>query len=269
MIDVRRLSKHYARGNWYSRPKTSIVALDNVDLTIEARSTLALVGESGAGKSTLGLCLARLEQPDSGEIWFQGQNLLALGRAWLSDVRAEIQFVFQDSGTAMNPRFSAAEVVREGLDVQGRLPKKARQEEALAIMQKMGISPDDADRSPLEFSGGQRQRLAIARALILKPSFLIFDEALSGLDLPIQAEILELLLHLQSSLSLTYLFITHDIPVAARIADRIAVMWRGKIVESGRVSEIMSHPQHPYTRSLLAATPKLGTRPSIFNACGG
>lgn len=257
LIEARHLCKRYVQGRWYARSRFQITALDDVTLTVDAHSRLAIVGESGAGKSTLGLCLARLAQPDSGEICFDGRNLFTLGRQELFAMRRSIQFVFQDSATAMNPRLSAAEVVEEPLRIQLNMPKKARREQALETIQHVGISPHWAKRSPLEFSGGQRQRLAIARALVLKPRLLILDEALSSLDLPTRAQITKLLFDLQASLSLTYVFITHDLRLAANIADTIAVMRRGRIIETSSRSTLFLEPQHPYTRLLLAAIPDM------------
>ena len=178
--------------------------------------------------------MARLEEPDSGEIRFEGKNLLTLRSEELFAARRNIQFIFQDSAMAMNPRLSASEVVEEPLLIQTGIASRARQEQAHAMMEQVGISPQWARRPPLEFSGGQRQRLAIARALMLKPRLLILDEALSSLDLPIQTQITKLLLDLQASLSLAYLFITHDLALAARIADRIAVLRAGRIVADER-----------------------------------
>jgi peptide/nickel transport system ATP-binding protein len=244
MMEALHLYKRYVQGRWYSRNKFPVTALDDVSLAIPPHSTLALVGESGAGKSTLGRCLSRLEEPDSGEIRFEGRNLLTLRSKEQLAVHRSIQFIFQDSGTAMNPRFSAAEVVDEPLRIQTSMGKKARRVQALATMEQVGISAQWAERSALEFSGGQRQRLAIARALVLKPRLLILDEALSSLDHAMQAQILELLLDLQAFLSLTFLFITHDLRLAARIADRIVVMRKGRIVESGNDDVAFSAP-HP------------------------
>lgn len=251
MLEVLHLYKRYRQGRWYARCKFEVTALDDVSLTIQPCSTLALVGESGAGKSTLGRCLSRLEEPDSGEIRLDERNLLTLRPEELRAARRSIQLIFQDSATAMNPRFSAAEVVEEPLLIQGRVARKTRREQALAVMEQVGISAQWAWRSALEFSGGQKQRLAIARALVLKPRVLILDEALSSLDFQIQEQIAKLLLDLQASLSLAYLFITHDFRLAARMADRIAVMQGGRIVESGSVSRVLSDAQHPYTRLLL------------------
>jgi ABC-type dipeptide/oligopeptide/nickel transport system ATPase subunit len=182
--------------------------------------------------------MSRLEEPDSGEVRFEGRNLLTLGRAQSVAVRRSIQFIFQDSAIAMNPRFSAAEVVEEPLRIQTSMGRKSRRMQALAMMEQVGISPQWAERSALEFSGGQRQRLALARALVLKPRLLILDEALSSLDLAIQTQMTELLLEFRASLSLTFLFITHDLRLAARIADRIVVIRKGRIVESEGTSTI-------------------------------
>ena len=255
LLRVRNLSKRYVQGRWFSRSKFQVTALDDVSLAVYSRSTVALVGESGSGKSTLARCVARLSKPDSGEIWFEDKDLLGLSSAELFAARRQIQLIFQNSAAAMNPRFSAAEVVGEPLCIQERASKQKRRKQALAMMEQVGIPPEWADRSPLEFSGGQRQRLVIARALILRPKLLILDEALSGLDLPIQAQIANLLVNLQASFSLTYLYISHDLRMAGYLADEIAVMQRGKIVESGSVGEVFSHPKHPHTRVLIASIP--------------
>ncbi len=255
LLDARHLSKRYVQGRWLSRDKFRVSALDDVSVAVYSGYTLALVGESGSGKSTLGRCLSRLETPDSGEIWFEGRNLLTLSAADSFAARRRIQLIFQDSAMAMNPRFSALEVIEEPLRIQTDLTKKARREQALAMMEQVGLSRGSAQRSPLEFSGGQRQRLTIARALVLRPTFLILDEALSGLDLSIQAQITNLLLELQASLSLTYLYITHDLRSAACFARDVAVMWKGKIVESGAITTVFSHPKHAYSRLLVDAIP--------------
>jgi peptide/nickel transport system ATP-binding protein len=255
MLEASHLYKRYVQGRWYSRNKFDVTALNDVSLTIEPGCTLALVGESGAGKSTLGRCLARLEEPDSGEIRFDGRNLWALQSEELLAMRRNIQLIFQDSATAMNHRFSAIEIVEEPLVIQKSLSRRMRRKQALALMEEVGISSQWAGRSALEFSGGERQRLALARALILKPRVLILDEALASLDFEIQEQIAQLLLDLQASLSLSFLFITHDLRLAARMANRIAVMWGGRIVETGSVSTVFSEARHPHTRLLLATTP--------------
>lgn len=255
LLEARELSKRYVPGRWRARRRLPVTALDRVSLTLDARSTLALVGESGAGKSTLGRCLARLEEPDSGVIYFGGNDLSRLRRRESFALRRGIQFIFQESAGAMNPRFSAADIVEEPLRIQSEISRQDRREQALAMMERVGISPAWGRRRALEFSGGQRQRLAIARALILQPRLLILDEALSSLDLPTQMQIVQLLFELQRSLSLSYLFITHDLRLAGHVAQRMAVMQQGKIVETGTVSQLFFQPEHAYTRLLLSAMP--------------
>ena len=255
MLEALHVSKSYTQGQWYSRHKFHVTALDNVSVKIDACSTLALVGESGAGKSTLGRCLSHLEKPDSGEVCFEGRNLLTLSSKSLRAVRRKIQFVFQDSAAALNPRFAAFEAVEEPLLIQSTLSRKERRNQALQMMEQVGLSIESAQRSVLEFSGGQRKRLAIARALIVRPCVLILDEALSSVDSDTQTRLTKLLLDLQVCFKLSYLFITHDLCLAARVADRIAVMQEGVIVESGDVHALFSQPRHAYTQSLLRAMP--------------
>lgn len=255
VLEALHVSKSYTQGRWYSRKKFSIAALNDVSLKIDACSALALIGESGAGKSTLGRCLSRLETPDSGEVRFEGRNLFTLSPKDLRAIRRKIQFVFQDAAAALNPRFSACDAIEEPLLIQNMLTRKERRRRALETMEQVGLSIQSAPRSILEFSGGQRQRLAIARALVLKPRLLLLDEALSSLDFDTQARLTELLLDLRIQFGLSYLFITHDLRLAARVADHIAVMQRGAIVESGKTDALFAKPQHPYTQSLLQATP--------------
>ena len=255
MLEALHVSKRYTQGRAYWSKKFLVAALHDVSLKIESCSTLALVGESGAGKSTLGRCLALLEEPDSGEIWFDGKNLLTLQPGDLRTARRRIQFVFQDAAAAINPRFSAFEAIEEPLLIQGGLSRRERREQALDTMERVGLSPGSAHRPMLEFSGGERQRLALARALVLKPRLLILDEALSGLDPETKERLILLLLNLQACFALSYIFITHDLRIAARVADRIAVMQDGAIVESGSAATVLSEPQHTYTRALLDAIP--------------
>lgn len=257
LIRVQHLNKRYASGGWLSRKGYRIIALDDVSLTIDSGCTLALVGESGSGKSTFARCLTRLTEPDSGEIWFRGVNLLTLRSRELSAARRQIQLVFQDFTSALNPRFSAAEIVGEPLLILGH-DEEDRRKQALQMMEEVGLSTESGNRSPNEFSGGQRQRLAIARALILRPALVILDEALSSLDIPVQAQIADLLLELQTSFALTYLYISHDLRMAGHMASKVAVMQQGRIVESGEVEEVFSRPRHPHTRILIASIPRLG-----------
>ena len=257
LITLRTLSKRYEQRRWFSRATFAVQALHDVDLTLNEGATLALVGESGSGKSTLARCLALLEEPSRGEIWFEGANLLELTEPQLRVVRQRIQLIFQDPSTALNPRFRVAEIIAEGLDIHRYGTKTERRGRALQLMEEVALSPKLVDRLPLELSGGQRQRLAIARALALRPRVLILDEAFSGLDLPVQAQIVDLLLSLQERWALTYLFISHNLGLVASIADEIAVLYQGRLVERANTEELFSAAQHPHTRALLASSCEL------------
>jgi len=251
LLRVSGLSKRYLRGGILQK-HIHIDAVRGIDLEILAGKTLALVGSSGSGKSTVARCVTRLERPDAGEIWVGGMEIAGLTNRALLPFRAAIQMIFQDAVTSMNPRFSAAEMVEEPLLIQHRGSTKQCRQSALEIMSEVGVSADWATRSVMEFSGGQRQRLAIARALVLQPKLLVLDEALSGLDLSTEAQIINLLLDLQAAHSLTYLFISHDLPLMARLADTIAVMSNGEIVEQGPTSQLLSSPRDPETKMLLS-----------------
>jgi ABC-type glutathione transport system ATPase component len=257
LLCVRGLSKRYVQRRWFSRETFLIQALDNVDLEIGPCSTFALVGESGAGKSTLARCLARLEEPTSGEIWYKGQNLLSLSDREALQIRRQIQLIFQDPTSALNPRLSAMEIVSEPLAILRHGTWEDRQTRALQLFEQVGLSRRWGNRSPLELSGGQRQRLALARALILEPKLLILDEALAGLDLSTQAQIVNLLLDLQASYSLTYLYISHDLSLVGHIADEVAVIHRGRIIEHAGTAELFCNPRHAYTQDLIASIPRL------------
>ena len=252
LLNVRHLRKSY------SRDDSSVVAVDGVEFCIPHCSRTALVGRSGCGKSTLAKCITRLVEPDSGEIWFNGRNLLALSRRELASMQSRIQIILQHSSVSINPRFTALQTVEEPLRIQQRFSKRERRSRALAIMARLGIPPEWAGRLPMELSGGQRQRLTLARALIQEPSLLILDEAVCGLDVPVQKEIADLLVELQRTFSLSYLYISHDLRMAAYLADDIAVMYKGRIVERASVDELFSRPQHPETDKLIRSTPRVG-----------
>src|SRR6266849_938269 len=257
LLVVENLKKLYpSRG--VLGTKKEVIALQGVSFSIRSKSTLALVGESGSGKSTLAFCLACLEQATTGRIIFQGEEITALDENQQRSVRPQIQLVFQDPARSLNPRFSALELVSEPLLVQGRLNKRKREDRARALLAQVGLPQEKALRRAEEFSGGQRQRLAIARALALEPKLLVLDEALSALDCSVQAQIANLLLELQSSLGLTYLFITHDFAMAGHLADEIAVMERGRVVEWGAADRVLRAPKQEITRRLIVATPRLG-----------
>ncbi len=247
------LSKSYVQRAPFSQRKFVIDALLDVELEVAPVSVTALVGESGSGKSTLARCLAMLEKPDRGEIWFEEKEFSRSQERELTSLRPRIQMVFQDSAGAMNPGFTAAQIIAEPLEIQHRESGVRLRLRACELMEEVGLAANWADRRPLEFSGGQRQRLAIARAIALKPAFLILDESLSGLDLSTQAQVMNLLLDLQRAHSLTYLLISHDLGLVGQVADFVAVMRQGRIVEHGPRQEVFANPRHPYTRELLGS----------------
>jgi peptide/nickel transport system ATP-binding protein len=252
LLRVEDLEKRYERGSGFGS-KVETAALRGVSLSIFSQTTLALVGGSGSGKSTLALCLACLERPTSGELWFGEREITTLRETELRGIRPQIQMVFQDPANSLNPRWSAADIVSEPLLVQQRLDKRGRRKTACELLESVGISAQKAGQRPDEFSGGQRQRIAIARALALEPKLLILDEALSALDCSVQAQIVNLLLDLRSTLGLTYLFITHDFAMAAHVADQVAVMDHGKIVETGTPERVVRGSKHEVTQRLIAA----------------
>jgi len=254
LLDVRGLTKRYAGRRRGGPP---VLALAGVDLTLSRGSDLALVGQSGSGKSTLARCVARLEEPTSGEIWFEGVELTALGGPRLRPVREHIQIVLQDSATALDPRFSVVEIVSEPLEIMRRGDRRERRRRALELMETVGIPPGWSARRPHELSGGQRQRLAIARALAVAPRLLILDEAFTGLDVSIQAQIAALLRELRARHALTYLYVSHDLALMGELADEVAIMFEGRIVEHGQVSRIFADPRHAHTRALIEALPSL------------
>jgi ABC-type glutathione transport system ATPase component len=255
LVCVRDLRKEYVQRRPLTQTKFTVHALNGVDLTIRRGATLALVGESAAGKSTLVRCLSLVEKPTSGEIWWNDANLLALGGQVLFSMRRRIQVIFQDPTSALNPGMSAAEIIEEPLAIQKIGTRDERHTHALELMEQVGVPSKWAGKLPMEFSGGQRQRLAIARALALEPQLLILDEALSNLDLANQEMILRLLCDLQALHGLTYVHVAHDLRMVAELADEVAVMHEGRIVEQKSVRDIFDHPEHHYTQDLLAMAP--------------
>jgi ABC-type glutathione transport system ATPase component len=259
LLRVENLEKRYHRTSAVGLNE-EVEALRVVSFSLFPQTTLALVGESGSGKTTLALCLACLEKPSSGNIWFGTHEVTSLDERGLRAIRPQIQLVFQDPATSLNPRWTALEIVTEPLLVQRRLAKLVLNQRGHALLGCVGIAAEKGDLRPNEFSGGQRQRLALARALALEPKILILDEALSALDCSVQAQIVNLLLELQSSLGLTYLFITHDFAMAAHFSDQIAVMDQGKIIEIGTVEKVLHDPKHAVTERLIGAA--LGSKTS-------
>ena len=256
LLKVEEVVKVYKRKQ-VAGSREKLLALDGVSFALAPGTTLAVVGESGSGKSTLGFCIACLESPTSGSIWFNGTDIAALAEDNRRQVRPQIQLIFQDPSNSLNPRWSVEEILLEPLILQAKLKPEEMKQRAAALITQVALSPDMFQRLPAELSGGQRQRLAIARALALKPKLLILDEALSALDCSVQAQIANLLMELQRTLGMTYLFITHDLAMAAHLADEIVVMNRGRVVEKGPAQMVLCHPKEEITRHLLAATPSL------------
>jgi oligopeptide/dipeptide ABC transporter ATP-binding protein len=256
LIEIKKLYKKYnLSGSIWNSKKRVIPAVNNVSLQIYKGETLGLVGESGCGKSTLARLIAGLEKPSSGNIYFKGEDIFLYDRKALKAYRRNVQLIFQDPYSSLNPRKSAASIIKEPLTIHRIGNKNQRWESVTKLMEKVGLSGEQANRYPHEFSGGQRQRIGIARALVLKPELIIADEPVSALDVSIQAQILNLLKDLKQDFSLTYLFISHDLNVIRHMSDRIAVMYLGRIVELAPNRDIYEHPFHPYTRMLLSALP--------------
>jgi oligopeptide transport system ATP-binding protein len=256
LLEIRDLKKHFpvAEG-LFSRHKDAVKAVDGVSLTVEEGETLGIVGESGCGKSTLGRTILRLIEPTSGEIFFQGKNLLGLSQRELRDTRRQMQIIFQDPYASLNPRMRVGDIVGEGLEIHKLARGKAKRERVMELLHQVGLREDHYSRYPHEFSGGQRQRIGIARALAVNPRFIVADEPVSSLDVSIQAQIINLLQELQENMHLTYFFISHDLRVVEHISHRVAIMYLGKIVEIAKSETIYQDAKHPYTRALLSAVP--------------
>jgi len=258
---VRGLTKNYRRGGGaFSRESEGdrFVAVDHLSFEVARGETFAVVGESGCGKTTLARMLLRLIEPDGGEIEFQGRDLLALSAPELRAQRREMQMIFQDPFASLDPRMRVGEIVAEPLAIhEPELSRSARLERTAAILQRVGLGGDALRRYPHEFSGGQRQRIGIARALILRPKLIVADEPVSALDVSVGAQVLLLLRELQGEFGLTYVFISHSLPVVAQLATRIAVMRSGRFAEVGDAEQVLHQPMHEYTRELLAAVPTL------------
>ncbi len=255
LVEVSHLVKHFVRDGGLFRKGTLVKAVDDVSFTIEEGETFGLVGESGSGKTTTGRCMLRLIEPTSGEVRIRSENVLAFPRRRLRDARRDMQIVFQDPYSSLNPRMRARQIVEEPLIIHRLGDRLARRERVAELFHLVGLDVTHLERYPHQFSGGQRQRIGLARALALNPSFVILDEPVSALDVSVQAQVVNLLTDLQRQLKLTYLFIAHDLRLVEHICGRVAVMYLGKLVEMGAAASLFAAPQHAYTRALLSAIP--------------
>jgi ABC-type oligopeptide transport system ATPase subunit len=257
LVDVSHLTKQFTRGSGMLARAATVSAVDDVSFSIEEGETFGLVGESGSGKTTTGRCLLRLIEPTSGSVRFRGEDVLAFDPARLRAARRDMQIVFQDPYASLNPRMRVREIVAEPLAIHGIGTRAERRERVAELFHLVGLDTAHLERYPHQFSGGQRQRIGLARALALNPQFVVLDEPVSALDVSVQAQVVNLLIDLQARLALTYLFIAHDLRLVEQICRRVAVMYRGRIVELAPTASLFSAPHHPYTRALLSAVPHL------------
>jgi len=261
LLEVVDLKMHFpVRRGLLQRKVGTVKAVDGVSFHLRKGETLGLVGESGCGKTTVGRTILRLLEPTGGNVLFDGRDVLAMPAAELRQIRRRMQIIFQDPGGSLNPRMRVGRIVGEPLEVHGLAKGDELREEVGRLLERCGLWRGAADRYPHEFSGGQRQRIGIARALALRPDFIVCDEPTSALDVSVQSQILNLLGDLQKEFGLSYLFISHDMAVIHHICDRIAVMWNGRVVEEGDRDRIINRPEHPYTRALLSAVPEADPR---------
>jgi peptide/nickel transport system ATP-binding protein len=261
LLETRRLSKHFDVSSGLlsrvsRRAPEVLVAVDDVSLTIQRGETMGLVGESGSGKSTFGRLILQLHEPTAGDILFEGQSVLHRGSSQTRALRRRIQVIFQDPYSSLNPTMTVRQMLGEALSVHDIVQKPERNDRIADLLERVGLAPELADRRPHQFSGGQRQRIGIARALAVEPEFIVADEAVSALDVSVQAQVLNLMMKLQDDLGLTYLFISHNLGVMRHISQHVAVMYLGRIVEQSPTETLFAQPLHPYTQALLKAAPK-------------
>jgi oligopeptide/dipeptide ABC transporter ATP-binding protein len=256
LLEATNIVKHFPiKGGVFMKEIAAVKAVDGVSLTIDEGETVGLVGESGCGKTTFGRAILRLEEPTSGDIYFEGESILSYDKNKMQALREKMQIIFQDPFSSLNPRKTVAHIIGEPLLVHGMKSRKKREERVLELLRVVGLRKENMRRYPHQFSGGQRQRIGVARALALHPKLIVCDEAVSALDVSIQAQVINLLKDLQDEFGLTYLFISHDLSVVEHVSDRVAVMYLGKIVEFAPSQALYRTPQHPYTQALLSAVP--------------
>jgi ABC-type oligopeptide transport system ATPase subunit len=262
LVATDKLTKYFpVRRGLLARTTDAVRAVDGVSIRVRRGETLGLVGESGCGKSTLGRLILRLVEPTFGRVVYDGRDIVPLSQAQLRPLRRKMQIIFQDPYASLNPRMTVRDIVGEAIRIHKLAASKSDEEQKIAsLLTKVGLRPEAMRRYPHEFSGGQLRRVALARILLLQPRLLILDEPTSGLDMSVQATVLNLLLDLRQRLGLTYLFISHDLSVVERLSNRVAIMYRGQIVECGATALVFAEPAHAYTRSLLAAAPRLDRR---------
>jgi oligopeptide/dipeptide ABC transporter ATP-binding protein len=257
LLEVKDLKQYFPiKGGLLGRTVNHVKAVDGVSFDIYEGETVSIVGESGCGKSTTGRAILRLDEPTSGQILFQGEDLLSLSKEKMREKRRDLQVIFQDPYASLNPRQTVGRILEEAMEILNVVPKNERRQRSIELLEQVGLRADMINRYPHEFSGGQRQRIGIARALAVRPKLLICDEAVSALDVSVQAQVLNLLKQLQMEYQLTYLFISHDLGVVRHISDRVIVMYLGNIVEIADKKSLFDNPQHPYTKALLSAIPE-------------
>lgn len=258
LLEVKNLKQYYPiKGGLLGKTVNYVKAVDGISFEVYPGETLGVVGESGCGKSTTGRSILRLEEPTEGSVSYRGEDILSYFKGQMQKIRKEMQIIFQDPFASLNPRRTVGQTLAEALQVANVVPSENRRVRSLQLMEQVGLRPDQIDRYPHEFSGGQRQRICIARALAVEPKFVVCDEAVSALDVSIQAQVLNLLKDLQKEYELTYLFISHDLGVVHHITDRVMVMYLGKVVELAETETLFANPRHPYTQALLSAIPSL------------